>query len=58
MSRALHAEERPFANEVIEECIDIIEFVDAASEWGSVVRIPAQEAKRMEYLANARRIAE
>lgn len=38
--------------------LEIINFSDAASEWGSVVPIPACEAARMMELAGQRRIAE
>ncbi|KAJ4305913.1 hypothetical protein N0V90_001446 [Kalmusia sp. IMI 367209] len=36
----------------------IIDFADAASEWGSVVPVPGKYAKRMEELASGRRMAE
>lgn len=35
----------------------MIDFCDAASEWGSIVPLPAQEASRMVELADQRRIA-
>jgi hypothetical protein len=38
--------------------LDIINFCDAAGEWGSVIPIPAQEAERMIELADQRRIAD
>jgi hypothetical protein len=38
--------------------LDIIDFCDAAGEWGSVVPIPAKEAERMIELAEQRRIAD
>ena len=38
--------------------MDIIDFCDAAGEWGSVVPIPAREAARMIELAEQRRIAD
>jgi hypothetical protein len=38
--------------------LDIIDFCDAAGEWGSVVPIPAKEADRMIELADRRRIAD
>jgi len=41
-----------------EERLDIIDFCDAAAEWGSTVPIPAREADRMIELANQRRIAD
>ncbi|KAG9193573.1 hypothetical protein G6011_03608 [Alternaria panax] len=40
------------------ERIDIIDFCDAAGEWGSILPIPANEAKRMVELADGRRIAD
>ncbi|EUC30421.1 hypothetical protein COCCADRAFT_39332 [Bipolaris zeicola 26-R-13] len=38
--------------------LEIIEFCDAANEWGSSVPIPAREAERMIELAGQRRIAD
>lgn len=35
----------------------MIDFCDAACEWGSIVPIPAREADRMIVLADQRRIA-
>jgi hypothetical protein len=46
------------ANEDQGERLDIIDFSDAAGEWGSVVPIPEREAKRMIELAEQRRIAD
>lgn len=43
---------------VIVERLDIIDFCDAAGEWGSVVPIPAKEADRMIELAEQRRVAD
>ncbi|KAL1799384.1 hypothetical protein ACET3X_003421 [Alternaria dauci] len=40
------------------ERMDIIDFCDAAGEWGSMLPIPANEAKRMVELANRRKIAD
>jgi hypothetical protein len=40
------------------ERLDIVDFCDAAGEWGSVVPIPAGEAKRMIELADQRRIVD
>ncbi|CAE7034004.1 hypothetical protein P3342_007210 [Pyrenophora teres f. teres] len=40
------------------ERLDIIDFCDAAGEWGSTVPIPAQEAERMIELADRRKIAD
>ncbi|KAJ4987669.1 hypothetical protein SVAN01_06836 [Stagonosporopsis vannaccii] len=37
---------------------EIIDFADAAGEWGSIVHIPHGEAKRMLELADQRRIAD
>jgi hypothetical protein len=48
-----HAEADPG----IAERLEIINFSDAASEWGSVVPIPASEADRMIALAEQRPIA-
>jgi hypothetical protein len=42
----------------IVERLNIIDFCDAAGEWGSVVPIPAKEADRMIELADRRRIAD
>jgi hypothetical protein len=42
----------------IVERVDIIDFCDAAGEWGSVVPIPAKEADRMIELAEQRRVAD
>ncbi|KAF2821960.1 hypothetical protein CC86DRAFT_410354 [Ophiobolus disseminans] len=39
------------------ERLDIIDFCDAAAEWGSTVPIPAREADKMIELADQRRIA-
>ncbi|KAF1349335.1 hypothetical protein EJ07DRAFT_140267, partial [Lizonia empirigonia] len=36
---------------------EMIDFADAALEWGSVVRLPASELRRMVGQANQRRIA-
>lgn len=41
-----------------DELLAIIDFVDAAGEWGSVVPVPGQYAPRMEELAKARRMAD
>jgi hypothetical protein len=41
-----------------EERLDIIDFCDAAGEWGSTVPIPAREADRMIELADQRCIAD
>jgi hypothetical protein len=38
--------------------LDIIDFCDAAGEWGSILPIPAREADRMIELADQRRIAD
>jgi hypothetical protein len=46
------------ANEDQGERQDIIDFSDAAGEWGSVVPIPEREAKRMIELAEQRQIAD
>lgn len=40
------------------ERLDIIDFCDAAGEWGSIVPIPALEAERMIELAEQRRVAD
>lgn len=40
------------------ERLHIIDFCDAAGEWGSTVPIPAREAERMIELADQRRIAD
>jgi hypothetical protein len=49
-----HAE----AKDVSVERLDIIDFCDAAGEWGSTVPIPAREAARMIELAEQRQIAD
>ncbi|KAL1593152.1 hypothetical protein SLS60_010759 [Paraconiothyrium brasiliense] len=41
-----------------EELSAIIDFVDAAGEWGSVVPVPGKYAQRMEELAKGRRMFE
>ncbi|KAF2452210.1 hypothetical protein P171DRAFT_347218 [Karstenula rhodostoma CBS 690.94] len=41
-----------------EELQAMIDFADAAGEWGSVVSLPSKYAQRMEQLANARSMAE
>ena len=38
--------------------MNIIDFCDAAGEWGSILPIPAREADRMIELADQRRIAD
>lgn len=38
--------------------MDLIDFSDAAAEWGSIVPLPASEADRMIELADNRRIAD
>ncbi|KAH7068014.1 hypothetical protein BKA63DRAFT_104106 [Paraphoma chrysanthemicola] len=40
------------------ERMEMIDFCDAAGEWGSIVPIPAREADRMIDLADQRRIAD
>jgi hypothetical protein len=40
------------------ERLNIIDFCDAACEWGSIVPIPAKEAERMIELADQRRIVD
>ncbi|KAF2686739.1 hypothetical protein K458DRAFT_416093 [Lentithecium fluviatile CBS 122367] len=40
-----------------EECMDIVDFADAAGEWGSTVKLPGMEAERIERLAERRRMA-
>jgi hypothetical protein len=40
-----------------QECIDIVDFADAAGEWGSTVKLPGMEAERIERLAERRRMA-
>jgi hypothetical protein len=42
----------------IAERLEIINFCDAAGEWGSILPIPAQEAERMVELADRRKIAD
>ncbi|KAF1918570.1 hypothetical protein BDU57DRAFT_446291 [Ampelomyces quisqualis] len=46
------------ADKTVGERLDIIDFCDAAGEWGSVLPIPAREADRMIELADQRRIAD
>jgi len=41
-----------------EELLAIIDFADAAGEWGSVVPLPEKYAQRIEELAKGRRMAE
>ncbi|KAH6625227.1 hypothetical protein C7974DRAFT_455144 [Boeremia exigua] len=38
--------------------LEIINFADAAREWGSTVHVPEREAKRMLELADQRRVAD
>ncbi|UPX17343.1 uncharacterized protein EKO05_0007705 [Ascochyta rabiei] len=38
--------------------LEMIDFSDAALEWGSVVRLPASEMQRMIALADRRRVAD
>jgi hypothetical protein len=45
-------------NEETVERLDIIDFSDAAGEWGSIVPIPEREANRMIELAEQRQIAD
>jgi hypothetical protein len=40
-----------------QECIDIVDFADAAGEWGSTVKLPGMEAERIERLSERRRVA-
>jgi hypothetical protein len=40
------------------ERLELIDFADAAGEWGSIVPLPASEAKRMVALADGRHIAD
>jgi hypothetical protein len=40
-----------------QECIDILDFADAAGEWGSTVKLPGMEAERFEKLSEKRRMA-
>jgi hypothetical protein len=40
-----------------QECINIMDFADAAGEWGSTVKLPGVEATRIEKLAERRRMA-
>jgi hypothetical protein len=48
----------PRADKVTVERLAIIDFCDAAAEWGSTVPIPEREAERMIELADQRRIAD
>ena len=40
-----------------QECVDVVDFADAAGEWGSTVKLPGMEAQRIERLAERRRMA-
>lgn len=40
-----------------EERLAIVDFCDAAAEWGSTVPMPVKEAERMVELAGMRRVA-
>lgn len=42
----------------VAERLEIIDFADAAGEWGSVVHVPHGEAERMLKLADQRRVAD
>ncbi|CAN9122589.1 unnamed protein product [Alternaria alternata] len=44
--------------EMTDERLDIIDFCDAAAEWGSMLPIPVHEAERMIELADRRKIAD
>ncbi|RMZ70420.1 hexose transporter [Pyrenophora seminiperda CCB06] len=46
------------SDDMLAERLDIINFCDAAGEWGSIVPIPAHEADRMLELADRRRVAD
>lgn len=48
----------PFTNVDAEDLRAIIDFSDAAGEWGSVVPLPGKYALRMEELAKMRSMAE
>ncbi|KAF1962268.1 hypothetical protein CC80DRAFT_389128, partial [Byssothecium circinans] len=39
------------------EARDMVDFADAAAEWGSSMKLPGQERERMEALAARRKIA-
>ncbi|CAO2651780.1 Nn.00g000630.m01.CDS01 [Neocucurbitaria sp. VM-36] len=61
--RSLQQERRGLENERSREMtdaerLDMIDFCDAASEWGSIVPLPAREANRMIELADQRQIAD
>lgn len=36
----------------------MVDFADAAAEWGSVVKLPGHHAQRIEFLSSQRRLAE
>lgn len=40
----------------VEERLEMIDFSDAALEWGSVVQLPSSEMGRMVELAEGRRV--
>jgi hypothetical protein len=40
-----------------QECTDLLDFADAAAEWGSTVKLPGMEAERFERLSERRRMA-
>jgi hypothetical protein len=48
----------PGTDRDVAERLEIINFCDAAGEWGSIVPIPASEANRMIALAEQRQIAD
>lgn len=45
------------ANSLTGEALALVDFADAAYEWGSIVPLPAHEAQRLTQLAGQRRIA-
>ena len=49
--------ERGLADCLAEELRSILDFADAAGEWGSVVPLPREHAARMEELEKGRRMA-
>ncbi|KAF1938432.1 hypothetical protein EJ02DRAFT_354584 [Clathrospora elynae] len=59
MQQARRGGEVPRPREMTDsERLDIVNFCDAAGEWGSIVPIPAREAERMIELADQRRIVD
>ncbi|RYO59768.1 hypothetical protein AA0113_g7535 [Alternaria arborescens] len=58
MQQARQGREMERPREMTDERSDIVDFCDAAAEWGSMLPIPVHEAEKMVELADRRRIAD